>query len=80
MSDVATYRMDQYEKRADAADARMARVEDLPTEIRVDLARKPTVAGLWGMVAATIGVSVAMVALFVPLILPWESMTRYRCQ
>jgi hypothetical protein len=46
-----TCRLDQFEKRADAADARMGRIEALLTEIRVDLARKPTVAGLWGMVA-----------------------------
>jgi hypothetical protein len=65
MSDVTVYRPDQYEKRADAADARMARVEALLTDIRVDLAKKPTVAGLWGMVAATLGVATAMIGVFV---------------
>lgn len=59
------YRLDQYEKHADAADARMVRVESLLTDIRVDLARKPTVAGLWGMVATTIGVAIAMIGVFV---------------
>jgi hypothetical protein len=63
-----TYRLDQFEKRADAADARMGRVEALLTEIRVDLARKPTVAGLWGMVATTIGVAIAMVGAFVAVL------------
>ena len=65
MSDITSYRLDQYEKRADAADARMARVEALLTDIRVDLAKKPTVAGLWGMVAATLGVATAMIGVFV---------------
>jgi len=36
--DVTQYRLDQYEKRADAADARMARIEDKLTEIQVTLA------------------------------------------
>jgi len=31
MSDVATYRLDAYKKRADAADARMQRIEQLLT-------------------------------------------------
>lgn len=65
MSDITAYRLDQYEKRAEAADARMARVEALLNDIRVDLAKKPTVAGLWGMVAATLGVAVAMIGVFV---------------
>jgi hypothetical protein len=65
MSDITTYRLDQYEKHADAADARMARIESLLTDIRLDLAKKPTVAGLWGMVATTIGVAIAMIGAFI---------------
>jgi hypothetical protein len=65
---LTTYRLDQFEKRADAADARMARIETRLTDIRVDLARKPTVAGLWGMVAMTIGVAIAMVGVFVAVL------------
>jgi hypothetical protein len=63
-----TDRLDQFEKRADAAEARMGRIESLLTDIRVDLARKPTVAGLWGMVATTIGVAIAMVGVFVAVL------------
>jgi hypothetical protein len=64
--DLTTYRLDQYEKRADAADARMIRVECLLTDIRVDLAKKPTVGGLWGMVATTtLGIAIAMIGVFV---------------
>jgi hypothetical protein len=37
MSDVATYRLDAYEKRADAADARMQRIEDLLVDIRLQI-------------------------------------------
>jgi hypothetical protein len=36
--DLTTYRLDQAEKRAEAADVRMARVEDKLTEIQVTLA------------------------------------------
>ncbi len=35
--DVTQYRLDQYEKRADAADARLARIEDKLTEIQLSL-------------------------------------------
>jgi hypothetical protein len=65
MSDVATYRLDQYEKRADAADARMARIETLLTEIRLEIGRKPSVTALWGMIATTVGIAAAMIGVFV---------------
>jgi hypothetical protein len=68
MSDLTTYRLDQYEKRADAADARMIRVESLLTDIRVDLAKKPTVGGLWGMVATTLGIAIAMIGVFIGIL------------
>jgi hypothetical protein len=65
MSDVVAYRMDAYEKRADAADARMQRVEALLTDIRLELARKPSVTALWGMIATTVGIAAAMIGVFV---------------
>jgi len=65
MSDVMGYRLDQYEKRADAADARMARIEGLLTDIRLELAKKPSVTALWGMIATTVGIAAAMIGVFV---------------
>ena len=65
MSDIATYRLDAYEKRADAADARMQHVEALLTDIRLELAKKPSVTALWGMIATTVGIAVALIAVFV---------------
>lgn len=62
------YRLDQFEKRADAADARMQRIEALLTEIRFDLARKPSISGLWVMVATTIGAASIMVSVFVSVL------------
>jgi hypothetical protein len=65
MSDLATHRLDQFEKRADATDRRLDRIESLLTDIRLDLARKPSVAALWGMIATTVGIAAAMIGLFV---------------
>jgi hypothetical protein len=65
MSDQTTWRMDQYEKRAGAADARLERVEALLTDIRLGLAKKPSVTALWGMIATTVGIAAAMIGVFV---------------
>jgi hypothetical protein len=65
MSDVTTYRLDAYEKRADAADARMRRVEQLLTDIRTELAKKPSTTMLWGILATTVGIAAAMIGVFV---------------
>jgi len=40
--DITQYRLDQFEKRADAADARMARIEDKLTEMQVTMATLAT--------------------------------------
>jgi hypothetical protein len=68
MSDLATYRLDAFEKRAEAADARMQHVEALLTEIRIELARKPSTGALWGILATTVGISAALIALFVGIL------------
>lgn len=65
MSDVTTYRLDAYERRADAADARMQRIEALLTDIRLELGRKPSVTALWGMIATTVWIAAAMIGVFV---------------
>jgi cytochrome c-type biogenesis protein CcmH/NrfG len=65
MSDLAAYRMDAYEKRADAADARMQHIEELLTDIRVDLAKKPSSAAIWGILGTMAFVAFAIVAMFV---------------
>jgi len=65
MSDLASYRMDAYEKRADAADARMQHVEALLVDIRLELARKPSLTALWSMIATTVGIAAAMIGVFV---------------
>jgi hypothetical protein len=75
MSDVATYRLDAYEKRADAADVRMQHVEALLTDIRLemgnirsDLRALPSKAALWGMIGTTLGIAVALIAVFVSVL------------
>jgi hypothetical protein len=68
MSEIAAYRMDAYEKRADAADLRMQHIEALLTDIRLELARKPSVTALWGMIATTVGIAAALIALFVGIL------------
>jgi hypothetical protein len=67
--DLLTYRMDLFEKRSDAADARMARVEDKLTAIQIalaSLATKDTIRN-WGLAVAAIviatGVSVGALML-----------------
>jgi hypothetical protein len=54
--DLTTYRLDQFEKRADAADARMARVEDKLTTIQVTLAGLATKDAIrnWGLTVVAI--------------------------
>lgn len=49
--DIMSYRLDQFEKRADAADARMARVEDKLTIIQITLAGLATKDAIrnWGI-------------------------------
>jgi hypothetical protein len=72
MSDIATYRLDAFEKRADIADARMQHIEALLTEIRLemgalrsDLRALPSKAALWGMIGTAIATAVALIAVFV---------------
>jgi hypothetical protein len=65
MSDLATHRLDQFEKRADATDRRLERIETLLTDIRLDLARKPSTAALWGMMSAVSGAAAATIWAFV---------------
>jgi hypothetical protein len=54
--DLMAYRVDQIEKRAEAADARMARVEDKLTAIQVTLASLATKDSIrnWGLAVAAI--------------------------
>lgn len=67
--DVVRYRLDQFEKRADAADARMARVEEKLTAIQVALAGLATRDAIrnWGIAVIAIvlatGAGVATVLL-----------------
>jgi cytidylate kinase len=68
MSEGADYRMAAFEKRADAADARMQRVETLLTDIRLELAKKPSTATLWGILATTVGIAAAMIGVFVGIL------------
>jgi len=44
--DITQYRLDQFEKRADAADARMARIEETLTAIRSTMATKDNIRNL----------------------------------
>lgn len=66
--DVTHYRLDQFEKRADAADARMARIEDKLTEIQVTLAKVATTDYVrnWGLVvvAAILATGLSVGGLF----------------
>jgi hypothetical protein len=54
--DLTNYRLDQFEKRADAADTRMARVEDKLTAIQVTLAGLATKDAIrnWGLAVVAI--------------------------
>lgn len=56
------YRMEQYEKRADAADARMARVEEKLTAIQVTLAGLATKDSIrnWGIAVIAIVVATGL--------------------
>jgi len=68
MDQLTDYRLDQADKRAEAADARMARIEQQLTQIQVTMAGLATRDGLrnWGMtviaivVATGIGASAMM--------------------
>jgi hypothetical protein len=75
MSDVVDYRLAAFEKRADAADARMQHVESLLTDIRMemvnirsDLRTLPSKAALWGMIGTTVAIAVALIAVFVSVL------------
>jgi hypothetical protein len=61
--DVTEYRLDLYEKRAEAADARMARIEDKLEAIQVTMAGLATKDAMrnWGLtlLATMIGTSIA---------------------
>ncbi|WP_428532838.1 hypothetical protein [Rhodopila sp.] len=65
MIDLATYRLEAYEKRADAADARMQHIEALLTDIRLELAKKPSSNAIWGILATMAFIAFAIVAMFV---------------
>lgn len=58
-----------YEKSAEAADTRMARVEALAADILADLARKPTVACLCDMVGVVVGVAASLIVVFVGVLI-----------
>jgi hypothetical protein len=75
VSDIATYRMEAYEKRADAADVRMRHVEELLTDIRLemgnirgDLRNVPSKGALWGMIGTTVAIAVGLVGIFVSVL------------
>lgn len=65
--DLVTYRLDQYEKRADSADARMGRVEDKLGAIQLTLAGMATKDSIrnWGLavIAIVIATGVGMGAI-----------------
>ena len=65
MSDLAPYRLEAYEKRADAADARMQHIEALLTDIRLELAKKPSSNAIWGILGTMAFIAFAIVAMFV---------------
>ena len=65
MSDLATFRLEAYERRADAADARMQHIEALLTDIRLELAKKPSSNAIWGMLGTMAFIAFAIVAMFV---------------
>jgi hypothetical protein len=68
MDDVTKYRLDQYEKRADAADARMGRVEDKLTDISVKLSALATRGTVWGAVATVIGGGLGLLGVIVAIL------------
>jgi hypothetical protein len=73
MEPITQYRLDLADKRFEAADARMQRIKDSLTEMKIALSRLPTINGLWGMIATVIGVSLTMIALVVGiLIMPFS--------
>ena len=38
------------------------------TDIRVEIAKRPTTGGLWGMVATVLGVAIAMIGIFIGIL------------
>lgn len=68
MSDVAAYRMEAYEKRADAADARMQHIEALLTDIRIELANKPSTTAIWGILGTMAFIAFAIIAMFLGIL------------
>lgn len=80
MSDVTTYRLDAYEKRADVADARMERIEallmEMRMEMRVGFARLPSKTTLWGMIATVVGIAAALISVFVGVLTYLQTLHR----
>lgn len=59
---------------ADRVEGKIDRIGDVLIDIRVELAKRPTTAGLWGMVATVIGVALTMVGIVAALLaIPWVS-------
>lgn len=56
-------RVDALESRMDRFEGKLDRIGDGLADIRVELAKKPTTAGLWGMIATVIAVALAIAAL-----------------
>jgi hypothetical protein len=79
MSDVTTYRLDAYEKRADTADARMQRIEakidtviEHLTDMRVELSglrgRVEMMPSTWQMLIAIVGGQVGLAGLMAAVV------------
>lgn len=62
------HRADEADRRAERVEAKIDRLGDVLTDIRVELAKRPTTAGLWGMVATVIAVSLTMIAIVVAIL------------
>src|SRR5690606_8016955 len=58
---VLKHRADEADRRAERVESKIDRIGDVLTDIRVELAKRPTTAGLWGMVATVIGVALTMI-------------------
>ena len=62
---LATYRLEQAEKRAEAADARMARIEGGINDIKVTLAGLPTKDSLRNYLLASLAVGLAIMGIVI---------------
>ena len=65
MSDVAALPSGRVREESRRRRCAMHRVEQLLTDIRIELAKKPSTATLWGILATTVGIAAAMIGVFV---------------